>query len=51
VASAGSNNAVFSIRAVASIDDGKQRITATSPAAGDAIEKPVSVHPDGERSA
>ena len=47
VASAGSNNAVFSIRAIASIDDGKQRITATSPAAGDAIEKPVSVHPDG----
>jgi hypothetical protein len=40
-------NAVFPFRATAAVTDGKQRLTAISPAAGDAIEKPVSVHPDG----
>jgi hypothetical protein len=40
-------NAVFPFRATAAVTDGKQRLTAISQAAGDAIEKPVSVHPDG----
>ncbi len=40
-------NAVFPLKAVASITNGKQRLTAASAAAGDAIEKSVSVHPDG----
>ena len=38
----------FDLRAVASIKDGKQRITATASEDNDAIEKPVTVHPDGE---
>ena len=38
----------FDFRAVASVGDGKQRITAKGPDASDAIEKPVTVHPDGE---
>ena len=40
----------FDIRAVASVTDGKQRIEATGADGGDAIEKPVSVHPDGEEN-
>lgn len=38
----------FDFRATASVKDGKQRITAIGAEANDAIEKPVSVHPDGE---
>jgi hypothetical protein len=38
----------FDIRAVASIKDGKQRITALASDDSDAIEKSVTVHPDGE---
>jgi hypothetical protein len=38
----------FELKAVASVRDGKQRITARGPEASDAIEKPVTVHPDGE---
>jgi hypothetical protein len=38
----------FDLTAVASVKDGKQRVTARSVEAGDAIEKPVTVHPDGE---
>jgi uncharacterized protein YfaS (alpha-2-macroglobulin family) len=38
----------FQLQAVASVKDGKQRITARSAEASDAIEKPVTVHPDGE---
>lgn len=38
----------FDFRAVASVTDGKQRVTAIGPDASDAIEKPVTVHPDGE---
>lgn len=41
----------FDFRAVASVKDGKQRITATGAAVSDQIEKPVSVHPDGEEVA
>jgi hypothetical protein len=39
---------VFAIKAVASVKDGKQRVTARGSEASDAIEKPVTVHPDGE---
>lgn len=39
---------IFDFRARASIKEGKQRITAFGADASDAIEKPVSVHPDGE---
>lgn len=38
----------FDFRVVSSIDDGRQRITALAGNANDAIEKPVTVHPDGE---
>lgn len=38
----------FDFRVVSSIDDGRQRITALAGDANDAIEKPVTVHPDGE---
>jgi A-macroglobulin TED domain/Alpha-2-macroglobulin family/MG2 domain/Carboxypeptidase regulatory-like domain/A-macroglobulin receptor binding domain/Macroglobulin domain MG3 len=38
----------FDFRATASVKDGKQRLTAIGADANDAIEKPVTVHPDGE---
>jgi A-macroglobulin complement component/alpha-2-macroglobulin family protein/MG2 domain-containing protein/carboxypeptidase family protein/macroglobulin-like protein/A-macroglobulin receptor len=38
----------FDIRAVASVDDGKQRVTASGSEASDAVEKPVTVHPHGQ---
>lgn len=43
--------AVFDFRAVASVRDGKQRVTALGSDASDAVEKPVTVHPDGEERA
>ncbi len=46
--------AIFDFRVLSSVKDGKQRVTAIgadSSAASDAIEKPVSVHPDGEEVA
>ncbi|HEY7181781.1 MAG TPA: alpha-2-macroglobulin family protein, partial [Blastocatellia bacterium] len=42
---------VFDFRATASVKDGKQRVTAFGSDASDAVEKPVSVHPDGEELA
>jgi hypothetical protein len=39
---------IFDFRAATSVKDGKQRVTAIGGDASDAIEKPVSVHPDGE---
>jgi hypothetical protein len=48
VASGDASKTIFSFRASSSVKDGKQRITASSSAASDAIEKPVSVHPDGK---
>jgi uncharacterized protein YfaS (alpha-2-macroglobulin family) len=48
VAAGDATRAIFGFRAAASVKDGKQRITATGADANDAIEKPVSVHPDGE---
>ncbi|HEV2833788.1 MAG TPA: alpha-2-macroglobulin family protein, partial [Pyrinomonadaceae bacterium] len=38
----------FDFRVIAPVKDGKQRITARGSDENDAIEKPVSVHPDGE---
>ncbi len=38
----------FDFRARLSVKDGKQRITATAGDSNDAIEKPITVHPDGE---
>lgn len=43
-----SKNAVFSFRTIASVDKGKQRVTARATTESDAIEKSVTVHPDGE---
>jgi hypothetical protein len=42
---------VFDFRAIASVKDGKQRVTAFGSDASDAIEKSVNVHPDGEEVA
>lgn len=41
-------NVIFDFRAATAVKDGRQRITAIGGEASDAIEKPVSVHPDGE---
>ncbi len=38
----------FVLRAVSSVKDGKQRVSALGGEENDAIEKPVTVHPDGE---
>jgi len=48
VAASGAARETFDLRAIASVNDGKQRITATGSEVSDAIEKPVTVHPDGE---
>ncbi len=48
VAAGDAGRGTFDFRASASVKDGKQRITATGADANDAIEKPVTVHPDGE---
>ncbi|MBS1811227.1 MAG: carboxypeptidase regulatory-like domain-containing protein [Acidobacteria bacterium] len=42
---------IFGFRAIASIQEGKQRVTAIGSSASDAIEKAVHVHPDGEELA
>ncbi len=47
VASGQSENAVFGFKAVKPIKDGKQRVTAIAQDESDAIEKPVTVRPDG----
>ncbi len=43
-----SNRQTFDLKAIASIKDGKQRVTAVGSDSSDAIEKVVTVHPDGE---
>lgn len=48
VASNGSGNAVFGFKANAVIKDGKQRVTAIAAKDSDAIEKPVTVRPNGQ---
>jgi hypothetical protein len=50
VAADDASRETFNIRATSSIKDGKQRITAIAADGNDAIEKPVTVHPDGEES-
>ena len=48
VAARDSSTQTFDIQATASVTNGKQRVTALGSDFSDAIEKPVSVHPDGE---
>ncbi len=51
VAAGDATRGTFDFRAQAAVKDGKQRITATGADAAnvnDAIEKPITVHPDGE---
>jgi len=51
VAAGNAAKAIFNFRATAPVKDGKQRVTAIGGDASDAIEKPISVHPDGEELA
>jgi hypothetical protein len=48
VAAGNSRNAVFGFKATGTVKDGKQRVTAVAQDDSDAIEKPVTVKPDGE---
>jgi hypothetical protein len=41
-------NAVFGFKAITPVKDGKQRVTAIATKDSDAIEKPVTVRPNGE---
>jgi len=43
-----SKNAVFGFRANEPVKDGKQRVTAAAESDADAIERPVTVRPDGQ---
>ncbi|HRA39479.1 MAG TPA: MG2 domain-containing protein [Pyrinomonadaceae bacterium] len=43
-----SKNAVFGFRANIPVNGGKQRVTATAASDADAIERPVTVRPDGQ---
>ena len=42
-----SQNTVFGFKAVSAVKDGKQRVTAIAVTYSDAIERPVTVRPDG----
>lgn len=42
-----SANAIFNFRAISPIKDGKQKVTAAAKKEADAIEKPVTVRPNG----
>jgi len=48
VAAGGDANAVFTFKAVARANPGKQRVTAHNNETGDAVEREVQVHPDGQ---
>lgn len=48
VAARDSSTQTFDIQATSSVTNGKQRVTALGSDFSDAIEKPVTVHPDGE---
>ncbi len=48
VESGASENAVFGFKANAVVKDGKQRVTAIAASDSDAIEKPVTVKPNGQ---
>jgi hypothetical protein len=50
VPSGDSTRETFDLRTVASVREGPQRVTAFAGDANDAIEKPVTVHPDGEEN-
>jgi hypothetical protein len=47
VASNNARNAVFGFRATSTVEGGKQRVTAVAQTDSDAIEKPVTVKPNG----
>ncbi|HEV8590639.1 MAG TPA: MG2 domain-containing protein, partial [Pyrinomonadaceae bacterium] len=47
VDSGASENAVFGFKAVTPVKEGKQRVTAIAESDSDAIERPVTVRPDG----
>jgi len=47
VPAGGSKNAVFAFKATTPVKDGKQRLTATAGTDSDAVEKAVTVRPDG----
>ncbi len=51
VAPNSAQNAIFNFEAVAAVKDGKQRVTAIGTDSSDAIEKPVTVHPNGREVA
>jgi hypothetical protein len=48
IAAGGSVKQVFAFRATRTVVDGKQRVTAIGSDVSDAIERKVSVHPDGQ---
>jgi hypothetical protein len=48
VAAGGDANAVFTFKAIARANPGRQRVTARNNETGDAVEREVQVHPDGE---
>ncbi len=43
-----SSNSIFGFKAIAAVKNGKQRVTAIAQTDSDAIEKPVTVRPDGQ---
>jgi hypothetical protein len=47
VAPDSSENAVFGFRAISAVKDGKQKVTAVAAKDSDAVEKPVTVRPNG----
>ncbi len=49
IAPDGDANTVFSFRAVASTKNGTQRVSARNTETGDAVERQVTVHPDGQQ--
>ena len=48
VAAGGDANAIFTFKATARVNPGKQRVTARNNETGDAVEREVQVHPDGQ---
>jgi uncharacterized protein YfaS (alpha-2-macroglobulin family) len=48
IAASGDTSAVFAFRAEKSIKNAAQRVTARNAAAGDAVERELSVHPNGQ---
>jgi A-macroglobulin TED domain/Alpha-2-macroglobulin family/Carboxypeptidase regulatory-like domain/MG2 domain/A-macroglobulin receptor binding domain/Macroglobulin domain MG3 len=48
VGAGGDANAVFIFKAIARANPGKQRVTARNNETGDAVEREVQVHPDGQ---